>query len=72
MAELQVYPQGTPATNTMLVGTQMNVEQSDGTKKNLTRNFSVQQIVDLAPTSIVRQKDLTITAAQMLDRKSVV
>jgi len=66
MAELQVYPQGTPATNTMLVGTQMNVEQSDGTKKNLTRNFSVQQIVDLAPTSIVKQKDLTITAAQML------
>ena len=66
MAELQVYPQGTPATNTMLVGTQMNVEQSDGTRKNLTRNFSVQQIVDLAPTSIVRQKDLTITADQML------
>ena len=47
MAELQVYPQGTPATNTMLVGTQMNVEQSDGTKKNLTRNFSVQQIVGI-------------------------
>ena len=48
MAEIQAYPQGTPATDTMLVGTQMNVLQSDGTRKNLTRNFSVANIATFA------------------------
>jgi len=48
MAEIQAYPQGTPANDTMLVGTQMNVLQSDGTRKNLTRNFTAASIAGLA------------------------
>ena len=51
MAEIQAYPQGTPATDTMLVGTQMNVLQSDGTRKNLTRNFTAASIAGLANTT---------------------
>ena len=65
MAELQGYPQGTEAVNTMLVGTQMDVLQADGTKKNLTRNFSVGQISTLITkdyTEITR----TLTNAEWL------
>tara|TARA_R110000796_G_scaffold10146_1_gene33991 strand:+ start:47 stop:583 length:537 start_codon:yes stop_codon:yes gene_type:complete len=47
MAEITAYPLGTPATDTLLVGTQMNVPQSDGTKANLTRNFPISQISSL-------------------------
>ena len=67
MAELQAYPQGTPATTTMLVGTQMNVEQSDGTKKNLTRNFSVSSVLGLASTSYIKTEKVTISTAELKD-----
>lgn len=65
MAELQAYPQGTPATNTMLVGTQMNVEQADGTKKNLTRNFSVNQISTLITKDYI-EVTKTLTSAEFI------
>ena len=39
MADLTSYPAGTAAQDTLLIGTQVNVPQADGTKRNLTRNF---------------------------------
>jgi hypothetical protein len=65
MAEIQAYPQGTAAVNTMLVGTQMDVVQSDGTKKNLTRNFSVGQISTLI-TKDYTEVTRTLTNAEWL------
>lgn len=50
MADLTSYPSGTAAQDTLLIGTQINVPQSDGTNKNLTRNFSVSNIASLINT----------------------
>jgi|TARA_R110000796_G_scaffold76943_1_gene171856 hypothetical protein len=50
MADIISYPLGTPAADTLLVGTQMNVQQLDGGEANLTRNFSVSQVASLINT----------------------
>ena len=50
MADLTSYPSGTAAQDTLLIGTQINVPQSDGTNRNLTRNFSVSNIASLINT----------------------
>ena len=47
MADITSYPAGNAASNTQLIGTQMNVPQSDGTNKNLTRNFSISNLAPL-------------------------
>ena len=66
MAIANSYPMGTPKSGDLLLGT--SVPNPNTNEKATTRNFSVQQIVDLAPTANigVLQKELTITAAQML------
>ena len=50
MAELTQYPAGTPNASSLIIGTQLNVPQSDGTNRNLTRNFSVSSIASLINT----------------------
>jgi len=65
MAEITAYPLGTPATDTLLVGTQMNVPQSDGTKANLTRNFPISQIKTLITQDYV-EVTKTISNAEWL------
>jgi hypothetical protein len=65
MAEITAYPLGTPATDTLLVGTQMNVPQSDGTKANLTRNFPISQISTLITQDYV-EVTKTISNAEWL------
>ena len=50
MAELTQYPAGTPSASSLVIGTQLNVPQSDGTNRNLTRNFSVSSIASLINT----------------------
>ena len=65
MAEITAYPLGTPATDTLLVGTQMNVPQSDGTKANLTRNFPISQISSLITQDYV-EVTKTISNAEWL------
>ena len=52
MAELISYPTGTAAGDTLLVGTQINVPQPDGTTLNMTRNFTASSIAALDPTGI--------------------
>ena len=47
MAEINTYPLGTPSGNTRLAGTQMAIPQSDGTKLNLTRNFTIESVASL-------------------------
>jgi len=44
MPELITYPLGTPSGSTRLVGTQMDVPQSDGADLNITRNFTISSI----------------------------
>ena len=66
MAEITAYPLGTPATDTLLVGTQMNVPQSDGTKANLTRNFPISQISTLITQDYV-EVTKTISNAEWLN-----
>ena len=48
MADLTSYPAGTAAQDTLLIGTQVNVPQADGTKRNLTRNFSISNVASLS------------------------
>lgn len=50
MADLTSYPAGTAAQDTLLIGTQVNVLQADGTKRNLTRNFSISDVASLINT----------------------
>jgi hypothetical protein len=50
MADLTSYPAGTAAQDTLLIGTQVNVPQADGTKRNLTRNFSISNVASLINT----------------------
>lgn len=66
MAEIISYPVGQPDKQSQLIGTQVGVVQANGQEVNLTRNFTVQQIVDLAPTSAVKEKEVTLTSTQML------
>lgn len=47
MAEIISYPLGNAAADSQLIGTQLNVPQADGTKANLTRNFSISNIAPL-------------------------
>lgn len=47
MAEIISYPSGTPALDSMLLGTELDVAQAGGTKQNLTRNFSISSIAPL-------------------------
>jgi hypothetical protein len=48
MAEVITYPLATPAGDTRLVGTQMNVPQATGEpNKNVTRNFTISSIAPL-------------------------
>ena len=48
MAEVITYPLATPAGDTRLVGTQMNVPQANGeSNQNLTRNFTINSIAPL-------------------------
>ena len=67
MANISTYPIGTPGASDLIPGTQLYTD-TNGKTQNLTRNFTVQQIVNLAPTANigVLQKELTLTAAQML------
>jgi hypothetical protein len=48
MANISTYPLGTPKSTDMLAGTAVNVEQTDGTKVNLTRNFTVSSVAAFA------------------------
>tara|TARA_Y100000401_G_scaffold116821_1_gene123557 strand:- start:1582 stop:2085 length:504 start_codon:yes stop_codon:yes gene_type:complete len=48
MANISTYPLGTPKSTDMLAGTAVNVEQADGTKVNLTRNFTVSSVAAFA------------------------
>jgi len=49
MAEVITYPLATPAGDTRLVGTQMNVPQANGeANQNLTRNFTVSSVAAFA------------------------
>ena len=50
MADIISYPLGTPAADTLLVGTQMNVQQLDGGEANLTRNFTLSNVASLINT----------------------
>ena len=50
MADIISYPLGTPAADTLLVGTQMNVQQLDGGEANLTRNFTLTNVASLINT----------------------
>ena len=67
MAIANSYPMGTPKSGDLLLGTSVPLTPEE---KATTRNFSVQQIVDLVPTPVlaagVLKKEVTITAAQML------
>ena len=48
MAEVITYPLATPAGDSRLVGTLMNVPQANGEpNQNLTRNFTVSSIATL-------------------------
>ena len=50
MADIISYPLGTPAADTLLLGTQMNVQQLDGGEANLTRNFTLSNVASLINT----------------------
>ena len=65
MADITSYPLGTPATDTLLVGTQMRVLQSDGTQANLTRNFTVEQVGTLITQDYV-EVTKTLTNAEWI------
>jgi len=65
MANIQSYPIGTASTDSLLVGTQMNVEQPGGVKVNLTRNFTVGQISTLI-TKDYTEVTRTLTNAEWL------
>jgi len=65
MADITSYPLGTPATDTLLVGTQMRVLQSDGTQANLTRNFTVEQVGTLITQDYV-EVTKTLTNAEFI------
>ena len=69
MANIQSYPIGTASTDSLLVGTQMNVEQPDGVKVNLTRNFTVGQISTLI-TKDYTEVTRTLTNAEYLSSKT--
>jgi len=69
MANIQSYPIGTASTDSLLVGTQMNVEQPGGVKVNLTRNFTVGQISTLI-TKDYTEVTRTLTNAEYLSSKT--
>jgi len=65
MAEVITYPLAKPAGDTRLVGTLMNVPQAEGAARNLTRNFLVSDVANLAVNNYLESTTI-ITNAQWL------
>jgi hypothetical protein len=65
MAEVITYPLAIPAGDTRLVGTLMNVPQNEGPGLNLTRNFLVSDVANLAVNNYL-ESTTNITNAQWL------
>tara|TARA_R110002012_G_scaffold166444_1_gene329831 strand:+ start:179 stop:739 length:561 start_codon:yes stop_codon:yes gene_type:complete len=65
MSIIQSYPKGTPKADDMLLGTVVPKANSDDLP--VTRNFSITDVASFSvDNSILKLKEITITAAQML------
>ena len=65
MSIIQSYPKGTPKADDMLLGTVVPKANSDDLP--VTRNFSITDVASFSvDNSILKLKEVTITAAQML------
>jgi len=64
MANISTYPLGSPKTDDMLAGTAVNIEQADGTKINVTRNFTVGDVAAFAVNNYT-ETTVSLTASQV-------